>query len=93
MELVEIVGWTASITMVCGYLPQTVKTIRTRSTDDIAVGTFLLMAIGGLCFMIQGFMLHNYPLACTNLLTTSMSSIIFGIKIYNDAHKRRKPNS
>ncbi|MBP5314956.1 MAG: PQ-loop repeat-containing protein, partial [Muribaculaceae bacterium] len=52
----DIIGYIASITMVLGYLPQTIRTIRTRSTDDIALGTFILMAIGGLFFAIQGGM-------------------------------------
>lgn len=76
--------------MVLGYLPQTVKTIRTRSTDDIALGTFLLMGIGGLLFAVQGALIDNMPLLLTNVLTTSMSAIIFCIKMYNDYFKKRR---
>lgn len=85
-----IVGYSASICMVLGYLPQTVKTIRTRSTDDIALGTFLLMGIGGLLFAVQGVLIDNMPLLLTNVLTTSMSAIIFCIKMYNDYFKKRR---
>jgi len=86
----DIIGLIASVCMVLGYLPQTIQTIRTRSTDDIALGTFLLMAVGGLFFAIQGGMTGNIPLLITNLFTTSMSSIIFGIKMYNDYFKKKK---
>jgi MtN3 and saliva related transmembrane protein len=86
----DIVGYIACITMVLGYLPQTVRTIRTRSTDDIALGTFLLMGIGALFFAIQGLMLSNWPLLITNAITFILSSIIFGIKIYNDYFKKKK---
>ena len=72
-----------------GYLPQTVRTIRTRSTDDIAMGTFLMMGLGSAAFAVQGILTHNIPLFATNLLTTTMSAIIFGIKIYNDYFKKR----
>lgn len=89
-NLSNIVGTLASVSMVLGYLPQTVQTIRTRSTDDIATGTFLLMGLGGLLFAIQGALTDNIPLLCTNLLTTTMSSIIFSIKIYNDHFKKKK---
>ena len=44
----EICGWLASITMILGYLPQAIETIRTRNTDGIAFPTFLMMAVGGL---------------------------------------------
>ena len=87
----EVVGWIASISLILGYLPQALQTIRTRRTDDIAVPTFLMMAIGGICFMIQGYMLgrEGIFLFVTNLITTICSVIIFGIKIYNDYIRKK----
>mgnify|MGYP000056062124 FL=1 len=90
MHISDIIGTIAAIAMVFGYLPQTVRTIRTRSTDDIAMGTFLMMGLGSACFAIQGILTHNVPLFVTNLLTTIMSSIVFGIKIHNDYFKKRR---
>lgn len=89
MHLSDIIGTIAAIAMVFGYLPQTVRTIRTRSTDDIAMGTFLMMGLGSACFAIQGILTRNIPLFITNLLTTIMSAIVFGIKIHNDYFKKR----
>ena len=86
----NIIGVVASIGLVLGYLPQAIQTMRTRRTDDIALPTFLMMAIGGICFMIQGYMLgkEGIFLFITNLITTICSIIIFGIKIYNDYIKK-----
>lgn len=87
----EICGWMASIGMILGYLPQAIETIRTRNTDGIALPTFLMMAVGGFCFMLQGI-LHKpdilWALFLTNLVTTSCSVIVFSIKIYNDYLKK-----
>ncbi len=74
--------------MVCGYMPQAIYTIRTRDTDGIAMPTFLLMGLGSIFFVIQGFMLDNWPLVITNLLTGTSSAITFGIKIYNDYFRK-----
>ena len=86
----NIIGWVASISLVLGYLPQAIQTIRTRKTDDIAMATFLMMSIGGVCFMIQGFMLgrNGIFLFVTILISTICSVIIFGIKIHNDYIKK-----
>lgn len=88
----EICGWLASITMILGYLPQAVTTIRTRNTDGIALPTFLMMGIGGICFMLQGI-LHKpdvlWALFITNLITTTCSLIVFCIKVYNDYIKKK----
>ena len=87
--IINIVGYAAAICMVCGYLPQAIYTIRTRDTDGIAVPTFLLLAFGSIFFVIQGFMLGNWPLIITNLITTISSVIVFGIKVHNDRKKKR----
>ena len=89
--LFQICGIVASVGMILGYLPQAIETIRTRNTDGIALPTFLMMAIGGFAFMIQG-LIHKpdiiWSLFLTNLVTTSCSCIVFGIKIYNDYFKK-----
>ena len=88
----EICGMLASVCMILGYLPQAVQTIRTRNTDGIALPTFLMMAIGGFAFMLQG-LLHKpeiiWSLFLTNLTTTTCSCIVFGIKIYIDYFKKK----
>ena len=87
-----VCGVVASIGMVLGYLPQAIETIRTRNTDGIALPTFLMMAIGGFAFMLQG-LVHKpdiiWSLFLTNLITTTCSCIVFGIKIYNDYFKKK----
>ena len=91
--LFEVLGWIASITMILGYLPQAIETIRTRNTDGIALPTFLMMGIGSFCFMLQGI-IHKpdilWALFFTNLVTTTCSAIVFGIKVYNDYFKNKR---
>lgn len=87
---INIIGYTASICMILGYLPQAIVTIRTRSTDGIALPTFCMLGLGSIFFVIQGFALGNWPLVVTNVITTICSVIIFGIKIYNDHFKKRR---
>ena len=87
-----VCGVVASVGMILGYLPQAIETIRTRNTDGIALPTFLMMAIGGFAFMLQG-LIHKpdiiWSLFLTNLITTTCSCIVFGIKIYNDYFKKK----
>lgn len=88
MNVSLIIGYLASICMICGYLPQAVATIRTRQTDGIAMPTFLALGAGSVLFVVQGLMLDNMPLVITNVITTVCSVIIFGIKIHNDRKKK-----
>ncbi len=84
MNWFEITGTAAAVCMVFGYLPQAIATIRTRNTDGIALPTFLLMGLGSLLFVIQGFL--STPM---NLPLMVCSATVFGIKMHNDHfHKR-----
>jgi MtN3 and saliva related transmembrane protein len=88
----EICGYIAGISLILGFVPQAIKTIRTRNTDGIALPAFIMMAIGAIFFMIQGI-LHKphilWPLFITNLITSACSIIICIIKIRNDYTKRK----
>ncbi len=87
--LISIIGYAASVCMIFGYLPQAIVTIRTRDTEGIAMSTFLAMGLGSVFFAVQGFLLSNYPLLITNVITAFCSAIIFVIKIGNDRKKKR----
>ena len=88
-NLTDIIGYTASVCLILGYMPQAIYTIRTHDTDGIALPTFLMMGLGGIFFAIQGLMLKNWSLFLTNLITTSCSCIVFSIKMYNDYFKKK----
>lgn len=87
--LINIIGYTATICMVFGYLPQAIATIRTRNTDGIAMPTFIMLGLGSIFFVIQGLALSNWPLVIANTITTVCSVIIFTIKIHNDRSRRK----
>lgn len=94
MDLFTVFGYLAAVCMVFGYMPQAIYTIRTRDTDAIALPTFLLMGLGSVFFIVQGFFSTpvNWPLIITNSLTGISSAIVFGIKMHNDyfGGKKRK---
>ena len=85
----NIIGYAASISMILGYLPQAIVTMKTRDTDGIALPTFIMLGLGSVFFVVQGIMISNWPLVITNVVTTICSVIIFGIKIANDSKKKK----
>lgn len=87
--LINIIGYTATVCMVFGYLPQAIATIRTRNTDGIAMPTFIMLGLGSIFFVIQGLALSNWPLVIANTITTICSVVIFSIKIHNDRFRRK----
>lgn len=94
MELVQLFSYGAALCMIGGYVPQAVKTIRSRRTDDIALPTFIMLGLGSAFFVVLGLMTDVWAVWVANLITLVCSVIIFGIKMYNDyfspAAKERK---
>jgi len=91
MELwTNIIGYSATVCMVCGYLPQAWQTIRTRNTDGLAMPTFLALGLGSVFFVVQGLLTGNWPLVIANAITTVCSVIITVIKVRNDMRRRRR---
>lgn len=82
-------GILSTVLITLGYLPQTIKTIRTRSTGDIAVGSFIIISCASVSFVIYGLLIGAYYVSIGNGLTFIMSSIIFGIKVANDIRAKR----
>ena len=87
--LINICGWIATFGLIFGYLPQAIQTIRTRNTDGISLPGFISMAVGCAAFVVQGFLIENYYLVLTNLITCTCSVIIFAIKMRNDYGKNK----
>lgn len=95
--LYVIIGWIGSISLILGYLPQAIQTIRTRQTDGISLPGFCMMALGSVCFLTQGLMLcisqgisTGIFFFITNVITFVCASIIFIIKMRNDYFNKKK---
>ena len=94
--LYMIIGWLGSISLILGYLPQAIQTIRTRQTDGISLPGFCMMSVGSICFMSQGLILcveqgisTGIFFFITNLITGVCAVIIFVIKMRNDHFRKR----
>ncbi|MDA7850937.1 SemiSWEET transporter [Acidimicrobiaceae bacterium] len=69
-------GYFAAFFTAVSFLPQAVKTVRTRETAGLSLLTYLFLFLGSLSWFIYGFYLTDYPLMITNSLTTIFTGII-----------------
>ena len=50
----EYVGYFAGLFTLVGYLPQTIKTIRSKRTKDLSLPTFLIIGTSAVLWTIYG---------------------------------------
>ncbi len=82
MSLTNWVGYSAAILTSIAFLPQVLKTIRTRDTRSISLLMYSLFVAGVLCWLLWGILLQQWPVILANLVTFALSAIILVMKIY-----------
>ncbi|MEJ2054543.1 MAG: SemiSWEET transporter [Calditrichaceae bacterium] len=76
METFSIVGFTAAVFTTISFLPQAIKTIRTRHTKDLSAGMYSLFVIGITLWFIYGFLINDLPVILANGITLLLSLVI-----------------
>jgi MtN3 and saliva related transmembrane protein len=63
------IGLLAAMLTTIAYVPQVMRAWRTRSTHDISLPMFLLMAAGITLWLAYGLLISDLPLIAANLVT------------------------
>jgi len=81
METADFIGWLATGASTVSFTPQAWKIIRTRRTQDISTGMYVLTVSGFLLWAVYGSMLAAWPLVTTNGVCLMLSSFILAMKL------------
>lgn len=80
MELVTIIGLIAGSLTTVSFLPQVIKTWRSKSAKDISLSMFLSFCIGVLLWIIYGLLLGELPIIIANFITLILAGTILFFK-------------
>jgi MtN3 and saliva related transmembrane protein len=78
---VTIIGLLAGSLTTIAFLPQVIKTWKTKSTKDISLGMFLTFCTGVLLWIIYGSLVKDIPVVIANVATLSLASTILWFKL------------
>ena len=70
------IGFAAVFFTVVSFLPQAIKTLKTREVNGLSVLTYLFLFLGSLSWFSYGLLLSDIPLMLTNFLTTIFTGLI-----------------
>ena len=63
------------------FVPQAVKTLRTRDTRAISLGMYVVFTVG-LCFWLAyGIVLDSWPMILSNVVTLALALLILALKL------------
>lgn len=81
MDSTKILGLVAGLLTTISFVPQVVKTWRSRSAKDLSLVMFLLYCVGVFLWMIYGIMIDELPVILWNIITLILATVILFFKI------------
>ena len=79
---IEIFGYISAVLTTAAFLPQLIKTLKTKKADDVSLITLIMFIIGVLCWIIYGYKISSTPILSANLITLILNLLILISKIY-----------
>ena len=79
--MIAYLGYFAGILTVSSFLPQVIRSWRTRQTRDLSLGMFTLLTTACTLWMIYGVLTSDWPVILTNGAMVVMNSAIAVAKI------------
>ncbi len=74
-------GYVAGVLTVSSFLPQVVRSWRTRQTRDLSLGMFALLTTASALWMTYGIVTMDVPIIVTNALMVALNGAIAAAKV------------
>lgn len=81
MGFADILGILAAIGTTGSFVPQALKVYKTKKTEDLSLGMYVLFCGGVVLWLLYGFMIKAYPVLLANGTTLIMASYILIMKL------------
>ena len=79
--LITIISYVAAILTTVSFLPQAIKTIKTRNTSSISLGMYIMFTLGVMLWLIYGISTGQAAIVVSNAVTAVLAVIILCFKI------------
>ena len=81
MDTVTLLGLVAAALTTTAFLPQVLKTWRSKSAKDVSLSMLISFSIGVFLWLIYGVCIQSLPVIIANSVTFILSSINLILKI------------
>ncbi len=79
--LIDILGYAAAAMTTTAFVPQVVKTWRSRHARDISLGMYVLFCLGISCWLAYGLVAGAGPVIAANAATLVLALCVLGMKL------------
>ena len=79
---IEFFGYFAAILTTAAFLPQLIKTLKTKKAEDVSSITLIMFICGVGFWIIYGYKISSTPILIANIVTFTLNLFIFISKLY-----------
>ncbi|MEQ8665177.1 MAG: SemiSWEET transporter [Rhodospirillales bacterium] len=76
----DIVGLAAGTLTTVSFLPQVIRTWRTRSTRDLSLPMWIIFTTGVALWLVYGLMMQAWPIIIANVITVGLAAVVLVLK-------------
>jgi MtN3 and saliva related transmembrane protein len=80
-SFIESIGFVAGILTTLAFVPQVIKTWRSRSAGDLSATTLTILTIGIMLWVVYGTAVASRPLVISNAVTLGLTAMLLVLKL------------
>ena len=81
MDNATLIGLAAGTLTTISFLPQVIKTWKSKSTKDISIGMYAALSVGLLLWIFYGLSIDSMPVIITNTVSLILTALVLLLKI------------
>ena len=82
IETYTIVGYLGGTLIIISLLPQLFKIIKTKSSQDISLTTYIILIIAQLLWIYYGFLKNDIEIIVTNVASLFLAILVLVLSIH-----------
>jgi MtN3 and saliva related transmembrane protein len=81
MNVTDLIGTIAACLTTSSFLPQAIKTFRTKDVSGISLSMYGIFTTGVALWLVYGVLVRAWPIIIANAITLSLALSIFLMKL------------
>ena len=82
---IEVIGIVAGALSCTTFLPQVIKTWKSKSTKDVSLSMFLIATVSSALWLLYGILIHSISISVTNSVVFCFSLVMLFL-IFKNRH-------
>ncbi|HLD33137.1 MAG TPA: SemiSWEET transporter [Candidatus Nanoarchaeia archaeon] len=79
--LLSLLGLTAAACTTASFLPQVIRSIRTKQTKDLSLPMCVLLVTGMLLWLLYGILIQDIPIIAANSVALGLMTVLLFLKL------------